>query len=155
MQYWLFKSEPQTFSINDLRNRPRQTEHWDGVRNYQARNFIRDKMTVGDLGFFYHSSCDMPGIVGVIEVVSQPYPDHTAFDPDSKYYDPLSTPEKPRWWMVDVKWVEMFPQIITLHQIKQQPALQMMPLVRKGSRLSIMPVTASEWQVILECAAVP
>ncbi len=108
------KSEPDVFGIDHLEKRRRQTEHWDGVRNYQARNFMRDSMKKGDQVFFYHSNCDQPGIVGIAEVVKEGYPDHTAFDPESKYYDPKSTPENPRWFMVDVKFVRRLKRTISL-----------------------------------------
>ena len=148
MNYWLIKSEPSCFSIDDLQRSPHQTSPWDGVRNYQARNFMRDGMRLGDLLFFYHSNCKPPGIVGVAEVVRQAYPDHTAFDPDSEHPDPKSTPEKPRWLMVDVKFVKKFSSMISLDQLKGYPKLANMPLLRKGNRLSILPVQPVEWQFI-------
>jgi predicted RNA-binding protein with PUA-like domain len=152
MQYWLMKSEPSVFSIDDLQKRPHQTEHWDGVRNYQVRNMIRDQMQVGDRAFFYHSSCDVPGIVGIIELVTRGYPDATAWDNTHKGYDPASTPESPRWYMVDVRFVEKFGRTITLNELREQAALVDMPLLRKGNRLSIIPVTPSQWQAILQIA---
>lgn len=152
MNYWLFKSEPETFSIDTLSKRPKQTEHWDGVRNYQVRNMLREEIKVGDLGFFYHSSCNPPGIAGIIEVVKNGYPDFSAFDISSKYYDPKSTPEKPRWYMVDVKLVKKFPELITLQQLKTKPALKNMLILRKGNRLSITPVSKKEWDVICAMA---
>ncbi|MGY0587354.1 MAG: EVE domain-containing protein, partial [Paraglaciecola chathamensis] len=109
MQYWLFKTEPDAFSIDDLAARPNQTEHWDGIRNYQARNFLRDQVKQGDKVFIYHSSCKEVGIAGLAEVVKEAYPDHTQFDPESHYYDPKSSPENPRWVMVDVTFIEKFP----------------------------------------------
>lgn len=145
--HWLLKSEPETFSIDHLAKRPKQTEHWDGVRNYQARNFILE-MQVDDLGFFYHSSCTPPGIAGIIKVVHKAYPDHSSFDPSSKYYDPKSTTENPRWFMVDVKLVKKFPQLITLEELKKIPTLKNMIILRPGNRLSITPVTEKEWQAI-------
>jgi predicted RNA-binding protein with PUA-like domain len=148
MNYWLIKSEPSCFSIDDLQRSPHQTSPWDGVRNYQARNFMRDGMRLGDLLFFYHSNCKPPGIVGVAEVVRQAYPDHTAFDPNSEHPDPKSTPEKPRWLMVDVKFVKKFSSILSLDQLKGYPQLANMPLLRKGNRLSILPVQPLEWQFI-------
>ena len=148
MNYWLMKSEPNAFSIDDLAKMPQQTEHWDGVRNYQARNMLRDALQVGDQVFFYHSNCAIPGIVGVMEVVRAGYPDHTAFDPQSKYFDPQSHPDKPRWFMVDVKYLRHTRRLIPLAELKQQPALENMPLVRKGNRLSIMPVSKQEWDFI-------
>ena len=150
MNYWLMKSEPEAYSIDDLQNEPDQTEHWDGVRNYQARNMMRDEMKIGDRVFFYHSNCDVPGIVGIAEVVKESYPDHTQFDPDSKYYDPKATTDKPRWFMVDVKFVEKFPETISLTALKENPSLAEMPLVRKGNRLSVMPVGKKEWDAVLK-----
>lgn len=150
MNYWLMKSEPSAFSIDDLQGMPEQTEHWDGVRNYQARNMMRDQMKVGDQVFFYHSNCETPGIVGLMEVVRTGYPDHTAFDPESKYFDPKSTPEKPRWYMVDIKYIRHTRRVLSLAELKQHEALENMPLVRKGNRLSIMPVSPAEWDYILQ-----
>ena len=152
MHYWLFKSEPSTFSIDDLAKRTKQTEHWDGVRNYQVRNMLRDDIKVGDLVFFYHSNCDVPGIVGIAKVVKAGYPDFTAWDPESPYYDPKSTREHPRWFMVDVQFVKKLPQIITLSDIKRHPVLQDMLVARRGNRLSITPVTEEEWRVIEKIA---
>lgn len=149
MNYWLMKSEPDVFGIDDLRKRPKQTEHWDGVRNYQARNMLRDQMQVGDRVFFYHSNCAEPGIVGVARVVRAGYPDHTAFDPESKYYDPKSTPENPRWYMVDVRFERRFKRTITLEELKTHPRLGDMALLRRGNRLSVMPVTAQQWTYIV------
>ncbi len=154
MQYWLMKSEPDTFSIDDLAKRPRQIEPWDGVRNYQARNWLRDGMKVGDLAFFYHSNCKTPCIAGILEIVKAGYPDETAFDLDSKYYDPKSTLENSRWYCVDVKLIKKFSKIISLTELRQHPALHNMRLLQKGSRLSIMPITAEEWQHILMLQAV-
>jgi len=150
MQYWLMKSEPSSFSIDDLYHRPHQTEHWDGVRNYQARNMMRNEMKVGDLAFFYHSNCTPPGIVGIVEVAREGYPDFTCLHPESKYFDPKSTPDNPRWFMVDVKFKERFKQIITLEELRLQPELAGMQLLKKGSRLSIMPVKPTEWEFILK-----
>ncbi|GAB4393708.1 MAG: EVE domain-containing protein [Gammaproteobacteria bacterium] len=152
-QYWLMKSEPDTFSIDDLSTLPHQTEHWDGVRNYQARNMMRDQMQVGDLAFFYHSNCNPPGIVGIVEIVKAGYPDYTAFDSHSKYFDPKSTPSNPRWFMVDVKFKRKFKQLISLEQLKQHSALYDMRLLQKGNRLSVMPVTSDEWHYILQLAS--
>lgn len=151
MDYWLMKSEPDVFGIDHLAACPQQTEPWDGVRNYQARNMMRDEMKVGDLVFFYHSNCGEPGIVGIMEVVAGGYPDHTAFDPDQKYFDPKSDPEKPRWFMVDVRYRRHLARNITLKELKQYAhgPLEGMPLVRKGNRLSIMPVTQEQWDFIL------
>lgn len=152
MNYWLFKSEPNAFSIDDLQNRPRQIEHWDGVRNYQVRNMLRDQIHVGDHAFFYHSNCTPPGIAGIIEIVKKGYPDFTAWDPQSNHFDPKSTPQNPRWFMVDVRFVKKFKRIISLDELKKQPDLENMVVVRKGSRLSITPVTLAEWETILKMA---
>lgn len=149
MQYWLFKSEPETFSIDALIKSPKQTTHWEGVRNYQVRNMLRDDMKKGDLAFFYHSNCTPPGITGVIEIVSTGYPDDSAWNSKSKYFDPKSTPEKPLWYMVDVKFIKKFDSMITLEELKIHPGLQTMHVARKGNRLSITPVTKDEWKVIL------
>lgn len=154
MQYWLFKSEPTTFSIDDLKSRPKQTEPWNGVRNYQVRNMMRHDIKKGDQGFFYHSSCKPPGIAGIIEVVREAYPDYTAWDLASPYYDPKSTAQKPRWYMVDVKLVRKFPRFITLDEIKQQPKLHEMRILKRGNRLSITPVTLREWKEILKLAEI-
>ena len=147
--YWLMKSEPSCFSIDDLRASKNQTSPWDGVRNYQARNFMRNDMQIGDLIFFYHSNCNPPGIVGIAEVASETYPDYTAFDPNSDHPDAKSTPDNPRWFMVDVRFKERFDHIITLETLKQYPELQDMALVRRGNRLSVMPVSAKDWAFIL------
>ena len=151
MAYWLMKSEPDAFGIDDLAARPEQTEPWDGVRNYQARNMMRDQMKPGDQVFFYHSNCTPPGIVGIAEVAKEAYPDHTAFDPDAKYFDPKSNPENPRWFMVDVRYVRHLKRTITLTELKEHAdgALADMPLVRRRNRLSIMPVTPAQWEFIL------
>lgn len=149
-KFWLMKSEPSTFSIDHLAARPHQTEPWEGVRNYQARNFMRDEMQVGDEAFFYHSNCDTPGIVGIVTIVKSAYPDHFALKKNSPYYDPKSTTENPRWCMVDVKLKQKFDTVISLHALKENIALAKMPLVQKGNRLSILPVTANEWRTILK-----
>jgi predicted RNA-binding protein with PUA-like domain len=149
MRYWLMKSEPDVFGIDDLAARPKQSEHWDGVRNYQARNFMRE-MKVGDKIFFYHSNAQPPGIVGIAEVAREAYPDFTAWDPESKYFDPKSMPDNPRWFMVDVRFVRKFAHIITLDELRANPTLADMPLVRRGNRLSVMPVTAEQWERILK-----
>ena len=150
MRYWLMKSEPDVFSIDDLEAAPQKTEHWDGVRNYQARNMMRDQMKKGDLIFFYHSSCKRPGIVGIAQVVREGYPDDTAFDPASRYYDPKSDPDNPRWYRVDVKFKRKLKRILSLEELKTMPELEGMSLLQKGSRLSIMPVTAEHWEAILD-----
>lgn len=147
--YWLMKSEPSCFSIDDLKNSPNQTSCWDGVRNYQARNFMRDGMRINDLIFFYHSNCTPPGIIGVAEVVSKPYADYTAFDPNSEHPDSKSTPDNPRWFMVDIKFVKQFPKLISLDTLKQYPELSTMQLLRKGNRLSVLPIKSNEWSFII------
>ena len=147
MNYWLMKSEPDTFSIDDLKRKKR--EAWDGVRNYQARNFMRDGMRVGDGVFFYHSNCAEPGIAGLAEVVSDAYPDPSQFDPKSKYFDAASSRDNPRWMLVDVKFVKKLKRVITLDELKNHPKLEGMTLLRKGNRLSVMPVDAAEWKYIL------
>lgn len=149
MNYWLFKSEPDAFSIDDLRGMPGKKDHWDGIRNYQARNMMRDDMKKGDLGFFYHSSCAVPGIVGIVEIVKEAYDDHTALDKKSRYYDPKATPENPRWCMVDVKFKKKFKSVLSLEELKKQKKLASMTLLKKGNRLSIMPVDAKHWNTIL------
>ncbi len=150
MKYWLMKSEPDAFSIDDLKAQPKKTEHWDGIRNYQARNMMRDEMKKGDQVFFYHSNCKPPGIVGIAEVTREAYPDHTAFEPNSKYYDPKSDPDNPRWIMVDVKFKKKFKEMISLDELRKVPALKDMLLLRKGNRLSITPVSEKEWKAILK-----
>ena len=146
-QYWLMKSEPAVFSFDDLKAKPRATDHWEGIRNYQARNYMR-QMRKGDLVLFYHSNCETPGVVGIAEVVREAYPDHTAFDPTSSYYDPKSRPEDLRWSMVDVKWKEAFLRMVTLHEMRNEPGLSGMKLMQKGQRLSVMPVTKGEFEKI-------
>jgi len=149
MQYWLMKSEPTTFGIEHLQRCPNQTEPWDGVRNYQARNMMRDQMKKGDRAFFYHSNCKVPGIVGTMRIVRAGYPDPTAFDPASRYFDPKSDPENPRWYLVDVRLQRVFKQGIPLSQLREMEALQEMSLLQKGNRLSITPVTQLEWDTIM------
>jgi predicted RNA-binding protein with PUA-like domain len=150
MNYWLIKSEPDAFSIDDLKNAPGRKDHWDGIRNYQARNFIRDDMQKGDLAFFYHSNCKPPGIVGICEIVSGAYPDHTAFDPNEKYFDPKSDPENPRWLMVDVKYRRKTKRQISLEELRNHAdRLEDFALLRRGNRLSIMPVSKAHWDYIL------
>lgn len=152
MNHWLFKSEPDVFGIDDLAARPNQTEHWDGVRNYQARNFLRDEVQVGDQVFIYHSSCKNVGIAGLAEVVRAGYPDHTQFDPESRYYDPKSTPENPRWFMVDVQFRQKYVQVLSLTAIKSMPDIIELGLVKKGNRLSVMPVSMVEFQILAQAA---
>lgn len=149
MNYWLMKSEPDTFGIDDLRNKPGQIEPWDGVRNYQARNMMRDEMKLGDLVFFYHSNCELPGIVGIMEIVKEGYPDCSAFDPDDKHFDPKSDAEQPRWFRVDVKYVKTLSRNLSLKELKNHPELADLALVRRGNRLSIMPVSKDQWEFIL------
>ncbi len=151
MDYWLFKSEPGCFSIHDLANRPGMTEHWDGVRNYQARNYLRDSIKPGDLVLFYHSNIAEPAVVGIAEVVRGGYADFTAFDPESDHFDPKSSPAAPIWYMVDVRFVATLARPVTLEKIKENPLLADMPLVRR-SRLSIQPVTPEQWRIILTMA---
>lgn len=150
MQYWLFKTEPDAFSIDDLANMPNQTEHWDGIRNYQARNFLRDQIKQGDQVFIYHSSCKDVGIVGLAEVVKEGYPDHTQFDPEAKYYDPKSPQDNPRWYMVDIKFKQKFDSLLSLKTIKDMPNISEIGLVKKGGRLSVMPVLEIEFELLLE-----
>jgi predicted RNA-binding protein with PUA-like domain len=150
---WLFKSEPSSFSLDDLKSRPDATEHWDGVRNYQARNFLRDEIKVGDLVLFYHSNIAEPAIVGIAEVVKSGYPDWTALDPQNPHFDPRSTPEKPTWYMVDVRFVRELPRPVTLAELKGIPTLSGMALLNR-SRLSVQPVTGAQWSEILRLAGV-
>ena len=149
MNYWLMKSEPDVFGIEDLVKRPNKTEPWDGVRNYQARNMMRDDMKKGDLAFLYHSNCKEPGIAGIMKIVREGYPDHTAFDAKQKYFDPKSDPENPRWYMVDVRHVRTLKRIITLTELKTHDELSGLPLVRRGNRLSVMPISKTHWDFIL------
>lgn len=150
MNYWLMKSEPDVFGIDDLARRPGKTEHWDGIRNYQARNMIRDDMKKGDLAFFYHSNATEIGIVGIMKIVREAYADYTALNPESKYFDPKSSLDNPRWYMVDVQFVRKFKRVITLDELRQHAdALGDMALLRKGNRLSINPVSEEQWHYIL------
>jgi predicted RNA-binding protein with PUA-like domain len=146
-QFWLMKSEPAVFSFDDLRARSGSADHWEGVRNYQARNYMR-QMRKGDLVLFYHSNCETPGVAGIAEVIREAYPDFTAFDPMSAYYDSKSKPDDPRWFMVDVKWKEAFSGMVTLSEMRSTPELAGMKLLRKGQRLSVMPVTKEEFEKI-------
>lgn len=146
MNYWLMKSEPDVFSIDNLKTKKKSG--WDGVRNYQARNFMRDDMKLGDLVLFYHSSCEVPGVAGLAKVSKTSHPDPSQFDAKSEYYDPKATKEAPRWFMVEVEFVEKFDHVITLTEIKNTKGLDKMPLVQKGSRLSINPVTEQEFKII-------
>lgn len=153
-KYWLFKSEPESFSIDDLARAPRQTTFWDGVRNYQARNFLRDEIRKGDGVLFYHSSTEPMAIVGTARVVTAGYPDHTAFDPKSNHYDPDSSSDEPTWYMVDIQLVQKLPEPLTRAQLQAAPELKKMMLLQRGSRLSIQPVTESEWNAIHKLAGI-
>jgi predicted RNA-binding protein with PUA-like domain len=154
LNYWLFKSEPDTFSVDDLARARRSTSPWDGVRNYQARNMMRDLMKVDDLGFFYHSSCEAPGIYGVVRVVRAGYPERAALDPKSRYFDAASDPANPRWYCVDVRLERKIEPPITLDTLRKHAhgALAEMIILRRGNRLSVTPVTAEEWRFILALA---
>lgn len=147
-QYWLLKSEPSTFSLEDLIHAPSQTTPWDGVRNYQARNYLR-LMQKGDLAFFYHSSCAIPAIVGIVTIVSSAQADVTAFNPTSPYFDSKSTPQNPRWYSVEVQFKQKLASPIPLGKLKQNPLLQGLPLIAKGNRLSVMPLSTTQWSLIL------
>jgi len=151
MKHWLLKSEPGTFSIDDLAARPRKTSAWDGVRNYQARNMLRDSMKKGDTAFFYHSSCAVPGIAGIVSIVGNGYPDATAFDPKHAHYDPQSKPSEPRWYVVDVKLERKFTTVITLDELRKHADSELKDLIvlKRGNRLSVTPVTKKEWDFIL------
>jgi len=149
MNYWLMKTEPDCFGLHHLKSRPKRTEHWDGVRNYQARNFLR-AMKKNDLAFFYHSSCAQPGIAGIVKIARAGYPDHTAWSPESEHFDPKSSPDNPIWYMVDVRLEREFKHAIPLTAIKAHPALKTMRLVQRGNRLSVLPLTAKEWNTILK-----
>jgi len=153
MAYWLMKSEPDCFSIDDLRGRPKQTERWDGVRNYQVRNMMRDQMRKGDLAFFYHSSCEEPGIYGVMEIASNAYPDPTQFDPKADHYDPKSSPEEPRWLLVDVRFQYKLDRPVLLSTLRShEQELLGLGVLAKGSRLSVVPVREDHWNTILKLA---
>ena len=149
MQFWLMKSEPDEVSIDDLAASPDRIVPWFGVRNYQARNFMRDAMQIGDLAFFYHSGCAEPGIAGICEVCSEPYPDATQFVAVDPYFDPKSSPEKPRWWLRDVRFVKKTPYL-TLAELRSYPELANMRLLARGNRLSITPVSDAEWAFITQ-----
>lgn len=150
MKYWLIKSEPEVFSIDDLAKSKNKTTHWDGVRNYQARNYMRDDMKIGDKVIFYHSNSEPPGAAGICEVVKEAYPDFTAFDPEDPHYDPKSKRDNPAWMMVDVKFVQKFSKLVSLSEIKSNKKLQKMKLVQPGNRLSVMPVTKEEFDEIVK-----
>ena len=147
MNYWLFKTEPGCFSLDDLKNRPQMTEHWDGVRNFQARNFLRDSVRAGDLVLFYHSNIPRPAVVGIAEVVREGYPDFTARDPENEHFDPRASADNPIWYMVDVRYRQTLSREVTLEEIRDNPLLADMPLVKR-SRLSIQPVTPEQWRII-------
>jgi predicted RNA-binding protein with PUA-like domain len=152
MNYWLLKSEPDCFSIADLMACPKRTTYWDGVRNYQARNFMRDGMKVGDRVLFYHSSCDPPGVAGLAVIAREAYPDFTAWDKTNDHFDPKASEENPIWLMVDVKFEEAFTELVPINALRDVPALKNMELLRKGSRLSVQPVTAAEFDAVLKVA---
>ncbi|MFY9233407.1 MAG: EVE domain-containing protein [Fimbriimonadaceae bacterium] len=152
MRYWLMKSEPETYGIDHLIAEPNQTGMWEGCRNYTVRNFIRDDMSIGDLAFFYHSNANPSGVVGIMEVVSDPYPDPTQWDPKSHYYDPKSPKDNPRWLVRDMKFFEKFPRTVSLAELKAAPGLEDMMVTRKGMRLSITPVSAAEWAIVVKLA---
>ncbi len=150
VKYWLVKTEPEVFSWEDLKKSKSQTTYWDGVRNYQARNFLRDEMKKGDLVLFYHSNAEPLAVMGICEVVREGYPDHTQFDPDNKHYDPKADPKNPTWYMVDIKLKKEFKHPVTLDEIKSNPKLKNMKLIQRGNRLSIMPVTKEEFDEIVK-----
>lgn len=150
MRYWLMKSEPETYGIDDLEREG--VNMWEGCRNYTVRNFIRDDMKPGDLAFFYHSNADPSGIVGIMRIISDAYPDPTQFDSKSHYYDPKSPVENPRWLVRDVEFVEKFPRTLSLAELRETPGLEDMLVIRKGQRLSIMPVEPDEWEIVLKLA---
>jgi predicted RNA-binding protein with PUA-like domain len=152
MNYWLIKSEPDVFSFDDLLAAPNQTSMWEGVRNYQARNFMRDTMQVGDRVLYYHSSTTPPGVVGIAEVASAAYSDPTQFDSKSDYYDPKASPDSPRWVVVDIRGIATLPRIVTLDEIKATAQLADMRLVQRGNRLSVMPITQLEYETIISLA---
>ncbi len=147
--YWLMKSEPDCFSIDDLKAMPNGVEHWDGVRNYQARNLLRDDIKVGDGILFYHSNTTEPAIVGLAKVVREGYPDHTALDPGEKHFDPKSDPDNPRWYMVDVQYRCHLPFKLTRDFLREHPVLSSMGVLKKGNRLSVQPVEPAQWQAVL------
>jgi predicted RNA-binding protein with PUA-like domain len=149
-RYWLMKTEPETYSIDDLKRD--KSEHWDGIRNYQARNFMMQDMKVGDAVLFYHSNCKVPGVIGLAKVSKEAYPDFTAWDPEAKYYDPKSTPDKPRWFMVEIAYVKTFKEVISLSDMREMPELDGMRLLQKGNRLSIMPVEERQFRHICKLA---
>lgn len=151
-RFWLFKCEPNTFSISDLEKSPKQTTLWEGVRNYQARNFLRDDVKVGDGVLFYHSVTDPVGVAGVAKVVKEAYPDPTQFDSRNRYYDPKATKEAPRWFVVDIQFERKLKKIVPLSKLREVPGLEDMMVLKKGSRLSIQPVTPGEWKIVTKLA---
>ena len=153
MQYWLFKTEPNVFSIDDLRNSPKSTSFWEGVRNYQARNLLRDTIQKNDLVFIYHSRVEPLGVVGIAKITKSGYPDPFAFEPSHKYFDPKSKKESPTWYGVDVTLVEIFPRTVTLKEIKETKGLEKMMVAQKGARLSIQPVSEKEFKIIQKLSA--
>ncbi len=148
MAYWLVKCEPHECSFDELKSRPQRTGYWRGVRNYQARNLIRDDMSKGDLAFFYHSNCDEPGVAGIVTIAGPGYPDPSQFDKSDRYYDAKSKPEEPRWYSFDVKWKKGLRTFVSLADLKNNGKLADMKVVQKGQRLSIQPVTTAEWQEV-------
>ena len=152
MRYWLMKSEPDVFGIDHLAKAPKRTASWDGVRNYQVRNLLRDEIKLGDLAFFYHSSCPQPGVAGVMEVTSTAHPDVTQFDPKSEYHDPKASRDRPIWYAVDVTLAERFETPVFLQELRDSPMLKNLQTLRRGNRLSVTPVTAAEWKHILKLA---
>ncbi|MCA9214818.1 MAG: EVE domain-containing protein [Planctomycetales bacterium] len=153
MKYWLLKTEPNAYSIQDLANEKKKTTCWDGVRNYQARNFMRDEMKIGDRVLIYHSNANPPAVVGTASIVKEAYPDHTAWDPKDKHYDPKSSEENPRWIMVDIKLEQIFAAEIPLPTLREMKPLAEMELLRKGSRLSVQPVRKKEFDAIVKKAS--
>jgi predicted RNA-binding protein with PUA-like domain len=151
-KYWLVKTDADCFSIHDLAKEPKQTSCWSGVRNYQARNFMRDEMKLGDRVLVYHSSADPPAVAGTATIVRESYPDHTAWDKNDHHYDAASTPDNPRWFMVDIRLEQIFKQPLPLESLRKVPALKDMELLRRGSRLSVQPVRKSEFEAILKLA---
>lgn len=147
-KYWLMKTEPDCYSYEDLEKEKRGQGHWEGVRNFQARNFMKEQMSIGDGVLFYYSSCAEPGVAAIAEVASEPYPDHTQFDSKSQYYDPTANPDKPKWWMVDVKPVKKLPKYVSLKDMHANPDLEGMVTLRKGNRLSITPVSPEHWKAV-------
>ena len=154
VKYWLVKCEPDETSFDELKERPQSTGYWRGVRNYQARNFIRDGMAKGDLAFFYHSNCDEPGVAGVVQISKAGYPDPSQFEADHRYYDEKSTQEDPRWFSFDVRWKKGFKTFVHLKDLKDNPRLADMRVVQRGQRLSIQPVTAKEWKEVCRMGGV-